>query len=368
MLQRLSRRPRRILMTVDAVGGVWQYALALTQELARRGDAVVLAGLGPLPSDEQRRQAGAFAMLEWLTTPPEWMAEREAQVESLPAELDRLVRLHAPDVLQLNAPSQAVGLDIRCPVVAVSHSCVATWFRAVHGTGAPAGWDWQHARNRRGFDRADITVAPSASHARMLVACYGDISRPEVIHNAVPPVVDHDSRDREDYVLAAGRWWDEGKNAVALEAAAIRAKWPIFAAGPTTRPGSETAAFQSVTSLGPLPNGEVRALMAKCGLFVSPSVYEPFGLAALEAASAGTPLVLADIATYRELWDDAAVFFPPRDAVALADTLNDLAADRRRRDRLGAAALRRSRRLTIGKQADALETIYAQAAAFAGGR
>ncbi len=49
-------------------------------------------------------------------------------------------------------------------------------------------------------------------------------------------------------------------------------------------------------------------------IFVSTSLYEPFGLAVLEAAQAGCPLVLSDIATFRELWDGAAIFFPPGDA------------------------------------------------------
>ena len=47
-------RPRRILMTADAVGGVWQYATELASALAGLGHETILALLGPPPSDAQR--------------------------------------------------------------------------------------------------------------------------------------------------------------------------------------------------------------------------------------------------------------------------------------------------------------------------
>src|SRR5690606_32408928 len=153
-----------------------------------------------------------------------------SDVEGLAGQLTRLVRIHAPDVVHLNAPSQAAGLALSCPVVAVSHSCVATWFHAVHGGPVPRGLEWQQRRNRRGFDAADLVVAPSASHARSLIACYGDIARIEVVHNAVVPFAD-DSGKRGSHALAAARWWDAGKNAATLDAAACQAECPVFVAG-----------------------------------------------------------------------------------------------------------------------------------------
>jgi glycosyltransferase involved in cell wall biosynthesis len=102
--------------------------------------------------------------------------------------------------------------------------------------------------------------------------------------------------------------------------------------------------------------------MAGSGIFVSPSLYEPFGLAALEAAAAGTPLVLADIPTYRELWSDAAVFFPPRDAGALAEAVNRLASSDDDRRRLGAAARRRAGRYSPARQSAAMLSAYDEAA------
>ena len=58
--------------------------------------------------------------------------------------------------------------------------------------------------------------------------------------------------------------------------------------------------------------------LARQPIFVSTALYEPFGLAVLEAAQAGCALVLSDIPTFRELWDGAARFVPARDDGALA--------------------------------------------------
>jgi glycosyltransferase involved in cell wall biosynthesis len=356
MLRPLKHK-RRVLMTVDAIGGVWRYALDLAAELSGHDCEIVLAGLGPQPSAAQRTEAERIGTVEWLDTPLDWMTEREADLDTLPAEIDRLVRRYAIDLVHLNAPSQAYGMPPTFPVVAVSHSCVVTWFHAVRHASLPRAWAWQKQRNRCGFDRADVVIAPSASHAALIERCYGAIGNLEVVRNSVHPAL-MSAPTREPLGFAAGRWWDEGKNARTLEAAAARCTWPILAAGPVRGPNGAECSFQAVRGLGELPGGEVRSLMASTGIFVSPSVFEPFGLAAVEAAEAETPLLLADIPTYRELWDGAAMFFPPRDAAALADAFNLLAADGRLRQKLGAAARQRALNYSPDRQTARMLSIY----------
>jgi len=324
MLRRLNGQQRRILMTVDAVGGVWQYALGLARQLVDGGDTVVIAGLGPEPSEEQARKAMAISKLYWLKTPPDWLTRHEPDLDGLQAELVPLLRDHAIDMLHLNAPSQAAGLDVPCPVVTVSHSCVASWFRAVKSSPAPDEWAWQGERNRRGFDRADFVVAPSAAHAASLEACYGPIPRIAVVHNATSGPLP--AEDREEIILAAARWWDEGKNAAVLEEAAALSKWPVYVAGSLRGPDGQQARFSHAMTLGAIPHDEVRIQMARAGIFVSPSIYEPFGLAALEAAACGCALVLGDTPSLREIWQDAAVFVTDK---TLQGTLARLIADHR---------------------------------------
>jgi glycosyltransferase involved in cell wall biosynthesis len=81
--------------------------------------------------------------------------------------------------------------------------------------------------------------------------------------------------------------------------------------------------------------------------------------------------VLSDIPTFRELWADAALFTSPRDASALAATLNALAQDNAWRSMLGRAAQKRAAQFTPERQArdmiriyqDALRSARAEAAA-----
>ncbi|MBZ9740837.1 glycosyltransferase family 4 protein [Mesorhizobium sp. ES1-6] len=360
MLRTLRPRKRRILMTVDAMGGVWRYALDLGRELVNGGDSIVFAGLGPQPSRQQAEEAQSFATLIWLNTPLDWMTRDAGDLDGLPRELRAPMRDHGIDLVHLNAPSQAVGLDATCPVIVVSHSCVTTWFHSVKGQALDSAWNWQKERNRRGFDRADAVIAPSRSHAALLETCYGSIAGLHVVGNAARPVPK--AENRQPVVFAAARWWDEAKNVVAVDQAASLTQWPIFTAGSVHGPNGERATINRAVPLGALPYDEVRSLMARAGIFVSPSLYEPFGLAALEAAMSGTPLVLSDIPTYRELWDKAAVFFDARDAHDLAACLNHLSSDAEHRRELGQAALRRSRRYTLARQAAAMRDLYEKAA------
>ena len=52
----LTATPRRILMTTDAVGGVWTYALELARALEPHGVEIALACMGPRPTPAQRRE------------------------------------------------------------------------------------------------------------------------------------------------------------------------------------------------------------------------------------------------------------------------------------------------------------------------
>ncbi|HEV7275209.1 MAG TPA: glycosyltransferase family 4 protein [Devosiaceae bacterium] len=359
----MAAHPRRILMTLDAIGGVWRYAMDLGAALRGKGVEILFVGLGPQPSASQAREAGSIGRLVWLDAPLDWTTDDEHELDGIPDLISNLVHDYDVDLVHLNLPSQACGLLLDVPVIVVSHSCVVTWFHAVRGTPLPEAWHWQQRRNRAGFDAAATVLAPSSSHADMLGACYGPITGLETVYNATRG--DTRSTTRSNYVFAAGRWWDEGKNGAVLDQAAASSEWPVVMAGPTTGPGGQSLTLQHAEARGEIDNAEVRRLMAGAGIVVSPSIYEPFGLAALEAARAGAALVLADIPTYRELWDGAAMFADPHNPAALAEAINELAGDRILRRRLGQAARRRSELFTLDAQAAAMLGVYSAAIASA---
>src|SRR4051794_24730011 len=73
---------KRILLTTDAVGGVWRYSLELANGFAARGAHVLLGVMGPPPTAAQRSDAAAIPGLRLVSTglPLDWLADRPAQV------------------------------------------------------------------------------------------------------------------------------------------------------------------------------------------------------------------------------------------------------------------------------------------------
>jgi glycosyltransferase-like protein len=75
--------------------------------------------------------------------------------------------------------------------------------------------------------------------------------------------------------------------------------------------------------LGPVADADLPALVAGAAAFAFPSTREGFGLAAMEAAAAGVPLVMSDLPVLREVFAGAARFAtgPAALAAALIDAL-----------------------------------------------
>ena len=94
--------------------------------------------------------------------------------------------------------------------------------------------------------------------------------------------------------------------------------------------------LKCVRFAGRAEHEQLLALLHRVDLAVLPSHYEPFGIVALEAAAAGTPLVTSDVGGLGEAVIDGrtGLSFPPRDVAALADAvravLDDPAAAQRR--------------------------------------
>jgi glycosyltransferase involved in cell wall biosynthesis len=71
--------------------------------------------------------------------------------------------------------------------------------------------------------------------------------------------------------------------------------------------------------------------------------------------------VLADIATFRELWHDAALFVVGDDAAGFAAAFDRLAVEPALRRRLAARASERARRFTPARQVGQVRQAYAAA-------
>src|SRR3954451_6708993 len=95
---------QRVLMTADTVGGVWRYALELSQALIARGHEVVLATMGGVPNADQRREAAAVRGLELYPSAYKllWMDDAWRDVEQAGEWLMRLASTIDPTVVHLN--------------------------------------------------------------------------------------------------------------------------------------------------------------------------------------------------------------------------------------------------------------------------
>jgi glycogen synthase len=354
----------RVLMTADAVGGVWTYCLHLAGALARLGVTVDLAVMGPPPDQAQRANAARIARLTLWTASfrLEWM---EGGVEDIVRSGQWLLALAArtaPDVVHLNGYAHG-ALPFPAPKIVVAHSCVLSWWQAVHGCAPPAAWDDYAAAVRDGLAGADRVIAPSAEMLRALDRHYGPRAVPSsVIANGLGPVRGRRARKRPA-VLAAGRLWDAGKNIAALAAAAPAIPWPVMVAGDVAvegTPASPPSTADGVRYLGRLDAKAMTTAYRKATIYALPARYEPFGLSVLEAAQHGCALVLGDIPSLRENWTGAALFVHPDDIEGLGRTIRAVISETRTQRAMARRARRRARKLSLRKMCRATLEVYEQ--------
>ena len=353
----------RLLLTTDAVGGVWTYTLDLAEGLAGAGVAVRIAVLGPALRPDQRDDVARRRLdVDELHQPLEWLAADPAEVRGAACAIALVAREWGADLVHLHSPAFAVAATFGCPVVATNHSCVGTWWAAVQGGELPPDLRWRAALVGEGLRRADLVLAPSRAYAADVAAIYGLTGVPLAVHNgrAATHVDASTAAAEHDAVFTAGRLWDSGKNIAALDATAALLPWPVRAAGDIAGPDGSRMTFSHIDLLGRQPEAAIRAHLADRPIYVAPARFEPFGLAVLEAAQAGCALVLNDIATFRELWEGAALFVDADDARALAAAVCTLIEDRAGRRGLGEAARAHARHYTLAAMVEATVAAYAR--------
>ena len=189
---------------------------------------------------------------------------------------------------------------------------------------------WQTELVTRGLLRSDAITAPSRAFAEAVGRTHALRHLPSVVPNGRRSLTAHQDTPDES-IFTAGRLWDEGKNVATLDRVAARLRYPFRAAGAVRGPHGESIALHHVELLGTLDETMMTSCLATRPIFVSAARYEPFGLSVLEAASAGCPLVLSDIPTFREHWGGVAHFVDPSDEDGFVTKIEALFADPARR-------------------------------------
>jgi len=345
----------KVLISTDTVGGVLTYTTELAAALEAAGDEVVVATMGP-PLRRAQREALPSRLYE-SRFGLEWMEDPWEEVETAGRWLLELEEDERPDVVHLCSYAHG-ALPFRAPKVLVAHSCVLSWWRTVHGTEAPASWSRYREQMSAGLRGADAIVAPTAAMLRELKRDrLLDPDRAQVIHNgtATPfPGGAASCEPKEPCVLGSGRFWDAAKNLAALDAAAEGLAWPVVVAGDL----GEGSPPRHARGMGVLDRAELAALRRQAAIYAAPAVYEPFGLGILEAARDRCALVLGDIPSLRELWEEAAIFVDPRDAAGLHEALAGLIETPQLREDLAERALQLAGEYTIERCAAAYRALY----------
>ncbi|PID69566.1 MAG: glycosyl transferase [Flavobacteriales bacterium] len=84
---------------------------------------------------------------------------------------------------------------------------------------------------------------------------------------------------------------------------------------------------KSVIFTGYVPNNTISKVYKNAEAFIFPSIYEGFGLPLLEAMSCNTPVICSDIAPFKEVATDAALFFDKNNAISLKEKIERLIHD-----------------------------------------
>jgi glycosyltransferase involved in cell wall biosynthesis len=153
------------------------------------------------------------------------------------------------------------------------------------------------------------------------------------------------------------------------EASSSLSNWQLVVAGKQGRNEERVHALIErhnesgrVIALGEVAETDMPALYSAAEVVVCPSLYEGFGLSALEAMACGVPVLASTAASLPEVVGDAALSADPHDQDAWTAAMIDLHQDPELRHRLAQAGLERARTFSVQRMAQTTMAIYRQLA------
>ncbi len=113
-----------------------------------------------------------------------------------------------------------------------------------------------------------------------------------------------------------------------------------------------------VRALGYLPDEALLHLYSGASMLVYPSIYEGFGLPALEAMASGIPVITSNCSSLPEVVGEVGITVDPADDTGLAEAMRRLAEDPQERSDRASRGLERARNFTWARCAEETESVY----------
>jgi len=350
----------------DVYGGAGVHVEHLARELRRRLDLRVHCW------GEPRNEPGVVAHRAWqeLAEPmPEAAALQAMSIDLAMVAASRGSDLVHSHTWYANLAGHLSKLTWEVPHVATTHSLepLRPWKAEQLG----GGYHLSRFCERTALVGADAVIAVSRGMREDVLTCYPEIdpARVHVIHNGIDPdayrhepseatLRRHGVAAGQPYALFVGRVTRQKGLSHLLRAALLvdaRYQVVVCAGAPDTpEVAVEAAALADrvrtergglVWIDGMLPRAELVELLSGAGVFVCPSVYEPFGLVNLEAMACETAVVASRVGGIPEIvvdgetgylvdWDGAD---PEGFARALATRVQEVLDDPALALRMGAA-------------------------------
>ena len=332
------------------VGGIAAHVDGLARAMQRAGHEVVVWSLHQPGEPDDVLVDGVRVMradpaLPWLPDDDlvARMASANHQLVQLTAQLGdwRPEVIHAHDWLVAWAGDTLKTL-LDVPLVATIHATE----RGRHGGHLPPGLpgtinsiEWWLTYQAREVIACSRFMVREVIHSFELP--------PEKVH-LVPNGIDTErwqvadtspAPEREPLVVAWGRiQYEKGFQILARAMGELRLRVPgvrcVIAGRGTYLPELQTQIdIEGVSDIvqlaGFVPDGELHKMLQRAACVVIPSLYEPFGIVALEGMAAGAPTIVARTGGLAEIVEgtDAGMLFEPGNHHELADRIAEVVAD-----------------------------------------
>ena len=373
----------------EDTGGMNVYVLQLANELGRRGHLVDVYTRYHDPADPQVVHLGEGVRVIHLEAGP--YGEPKANLHTyLPQFIGNLSRFQQAENLDYHLVHSHYWLSGRAgitlsqswsiPHVTTFHTLAEIKIRARSGEKESS---LRKTSEKRVMDQVDAVVVSSAHEKQEMVRLYG--ASPHKIH-VVAPGVDGDlfqpmekveakrqvGLENKRVILSVGRIEPLKGLSLLLQAFAEledREGVKLLVVGGQEKSrelnrlrslAGELGIQEEVSFLGAMKQKELPVYYSAADVFVMPSYYESFGLAALEAMSCGTPVIASRVGGLQSLVDDGVngYLVSWRCATPYTYRLETLLSNEDLRHNMGMAAREKARAMSWGLTAEKIVELF----------